>query len=84
MVDARPQWLPVRSRQGVYRGVLRGLGIALQHLRDQASQRLGGHVRDGLLADLRVIQPGQAQSDHRADPHFGREHGALIRLRDPH
>lgn len=82
-VDARPQWLLVRSLQRVCRGVLRGLCIALQRLRDQASQRLSGHVRDGLLADLRVVQPGQAQSDHRADPHLGREHGALIRFRDP-
>ena len=57
---------------------------ALASLGHQASQRLGGHVRDGLLTDLGVIQPGQAQGDHRADPHLGGEHGALIGIGDAH
>ena len=66
------------------RGRLGGVLGALASLGHQAPQCLGGHVRDGLLADLGVIQPGQAQGDHGADPHLGGEHGARVRLGDAH
>ena len=56
--------------------------VILLRLGDQAPQRLGGHVRDGLLADLGMIQPGQAQGDHCADPYLGGEHRTLIGLRN--
>ena len=31
-----------------------------------------------------MIQPGQAQGDHGADPHLGGEHGARVGLGDAH
>ena len=60
----------------------RGLFGALLHLRDQTPQCLGRHIRDGPLADLRMIQPCQTQGDHRVDPHLGGEHGALVGFHD--